>query len=65
MNEWMKLQLDKGMNEWMNEWMHACMNARINEWMKYLMDLLHNLILVNIIILERARKSQKSLYFTI
>ena len=40
MNEWM--------DEWMNEWMIECMNAWMNEWMKFLMDLLHNLILVNI-----------------
>ena len=36
------------MNEWMNEWMHEWKNERMNEWMKYLMDLLHNLILVEI-----------------
>ena len=37
----MNIQMD---NEWMNKWK----NGWMNEWMKYLMDLLHNFILVEI-----------------
>ena len=58
----MKIKMDNEcMNEWMNE-MKEWMNEWKNEWMKYLMDLLHNLILVEISF-WKEQESHNNIYY--